>query len=142
MIQNNEIIQRLEKHSTIEAIPTNVKRIVISCQGFERAVPCTYKDWKGEEKTADGLIFFNPKDNAMQVVKQADGCLIMYDGPGRQEKVSSYLKSHPWIVKTVNDIQQFISYLKENVVSDSGKADLWDTNTKFASHLKDAPVIY
>ena len=141
MIENNEIIKRFETQSTIEAIPSEVKRIVIPCQGFEGAVPCTYKDWRGDEKTDDGLAFFNPKDNATQVLKQADGCLVMYDGPGRQEKVSSYLKSNPDAVKTAQGIQRLISYLKENVVSDAGKADLWDANTKFASNLKDAPAI-
>jgi len=122
-------------------VPTGLKRIVIPCQGFEGAVPCTYKDWRGNEKTDDGLAFFNPKDNATQVLKQADGCLVMYDGPGRQEKVANYLKENPDAVKTAEGIKKMIDFLKENVVNDSGKADLWDANTKFASNLKDAPAI-
>ena len=141
MIKNEDIIKRFETQPTIEAVPSGMKRIVIPCQGFEGAVPCTYKDWRGEEKTDDGLAFFNPKDNATQVLKQADGCLVMYDGPGRQEKVAKYLKENPEAVKTADGIRQLISFLKENVVSDSGKADLWDANTKFASNLKDAPAI-
>jgi hypothetical protein len=118
-----------------------MKLIVITCQGFDGAVPCTYKDWRGNEKTDDGLAFFNPKDNATQVLKQKNGCLIMYDGVGRQEKVSAYLKEHPEAVKTAEGIKALISYLQENVVNDNGKADLWDTDTKFASNLKDAPAL-
>ena len=35
---------------------------------------------------------------------------------------------------------KFINYLKENVVNEGGKADLWDTDVNFAAGLKDAPA--
>lgn len=34
----------------------------------------------------------------------------MYDGVGRQEKVSAYLKEHPEAVKTAEGIKALISY--------------------------------
>ena len=141
MISNEDIIKRFETQETLEAVPSDMKRIVIACQGFEGAVPCTYKNWKGEEETTDGLLFSNPKDSAVQALKQANGVLVMYDGPGRQVKVANYLKEHPDAVKTAEGIQQLISYLKTEVVNDGGKPDLWDANTKFASNLKDGPAL-
>ena len=139
MLTPEELDKSFEQ-SALEVIPTKRKRIVIPCQGFEGAKPCTY-NYKGEQKTDDGLAFFNPKDKTTQVLKQANGCLIMYDGPGRKEKVQKYLDEHPDAVKTADGIKELISYLKENVVNSEGEPDIWDTNTKFASNLKDAPAL-
>ena len=39
-----------------------------------------------------------------------------------------------------SNMTKFINYLKENVVNEGGKADLWDTDVNFAAGLKDAPA--
>ena len=87
-----------------------------------------------------GLVFHNPKDNCEQVLKQKDGCLICYDAPGRKEKISQYIEQHPETFNNSIHLNKFIKYLKENVVNEGGKADLWDTDVNFAAGLKDAPA--
>ena len=87
-----------------------------------------------------GLVFHNPKDNCEQVLKQIDGCLICYDAPGRKEKISQYIEQHPETFNNSIHLNKFIKYLKENVVNEGGKADLWDTDVNFAAGLKDAPA--
>ena len=138
-ISTNEIIRRFYTEQTLEATPSDLKRIIIPVFGFSGADSCEYKDWDGKTKNDTGLTFFNPKDNSLQFVKQKDGCLILYDGPGRQEKISEYLEKNPDALKTAEGIRAFIKYIKEKVVTDSGKADLWNTDTKFVSNLKNAP---
>ncbi|MBR1944762.1 MAG: hypothetical protein IJ846_00500 [Alphaproteobacteria bacterium] len=135
----NEIIRRFYTEQTLEVTPSDLKRIIIPVFGFSGAKLCEYTDWNGENKTDAGITFFNPKDNSVQFLKQKDGCLILYDGLGRREKISKYLKKNPNVLETAEGIRDFIKYIKENVVTDSGKADLWNTDTEFVSNLKDAP---
>lgn len=137
MITNQQADKMFEQ-PTIEAIPTDMKRIIIPAYGFAGA-----KDAKREEWGADGpfmedvkgLTFHNPKDNADQVLKQNDGVLICYDAPGRKEKISAYLNEHPETFKTANFLNKFIDYMKKDVVNEGGKADLWDSDVNFAAGL-------
>jgi hypothetical protein len=85
-------------------------------------------------------VFYNPKDDANQVLKANDGVLLCYDAPGRVEKIEAYLKANPATFMTANKVKQFIEYLKAEVVNDGGKADLWDSDVNFAANLKDAPA--
>jgi len=141
MITNEQAAKMFEQ-PVIEAIPTDMKRIVIPAYGFAGG-----KDTKREEWGADGpfmedvkgLEFHNPKDNANQVLKQKDGVLLCYDAPGRKEKIETYLASHPNTFKTANYMSDFIEYLKRDVVNEGGKADLWDSDINFASSLVGAP---
>lgn len=142
MIDNQKAAEIIEQ-SSIEAIPTDMKRIIIPAYGFAGA-----KDEKRQEWGADGpfmedvkgLTFHNPKDDATQVLKQHDGCLICYDAPGRKEKINDYLQKHPKTFLTASSVKHFIDYLKNEVVNEGGKADLWDTDINFAASLKDAPA--
>ena len=96
MITNEQAAKMFEQ-PTIEAIPTDMKRIVIPAYGFAGG-----KDTKREEWGADGpfmedvkgLEFHNPKDNANQVLKQKDGVLLCYDAPGRKEKILPRLRMY------------------------------------------------
>jgi hypothetical protein len=139
MIDTNELLELFSSEKTLTVVPNGLKRIVIPVFGFDGARTCTYTDQDGKEKTGTGLTFFNPKDCSLQFIKQEDGCLILYDGSGRQEKISKYLIANPDVLKTAKDIQNFIKYIKENVVADFGKADLWSADTRFISTLKNAP---
>lgn len=138
----NQQADKLFEQPTIEAIPTDMKRIIIPAYGFAGA-----KDAKREEWGADGpfmedvkgLTFHNPKDNADQILKQNDGVLICYDAPGRKEKIETYLNEHPETFKTANFLNKFIDYMKKDVVNEGGKADLWDSDVNFAAGLVGAP---
>ncbi|MBR4126530.1 MAG: hypothetical protein IKR09_03005 [Alphaproteobacteria bacterium] len=135
----NELLERFNIRPTLKAIPNDLKRIIIPVFGFSGATSCKYEDRNGKIKTGTGITFFNPKDNSLQFLKQKDGCLILYDNPKRRVKVSRYLKKHPNALQTAENIQKFIRYIKENVVTDSESADLWTTDTTFVSKLKNAP---
>ena len=139
MIDTNELIERFSLEETLKAVPAGLKRIIIPVFGFSGAKTCTYTDRNGKEKTGAGLTFFNPEDNSLQFIKQEDGCLILYDASGRQEKISKYLITNPDALKTAEGIQLFIKYIQRKVVANSGKADLWSTDTRFISTLKNAP---
>jgi len=139
MIDTNGLIELFSSEKTVTVVPDDLKRIVIPVFGFGGAKTCTYTDRNGKEKTGTGLTFFNPEDCSLQFIKQEDGCLILYDGSGRQEKISKYLITNPDALKTAEGIQNFIEYIKEYVVSASGKADLWSVDTRFISTLKNAP---
>ena len=140
MIDTNGLIELFSSEKTVTVVPDGLKRIVIPVFGFSGAKTRTYTDRNGKEKTGTGLIFFNPEDSSLQFIKQEDGCLILYDGSGRQEKISKYLITNPDALKTAEGIQNFIEYIKKNVVSASGKADLWSVDTRFISTLKNAPA--
>lgn len=131
------------KGQTIEAIPSDMKRIVIPAYGFAGAKDAKRQEWVGNAPVMEdvkGLTFKNPKDNADQVLKQADGVLLCFDAPGRKEKIEAYLKENPKTFMTANTLQKFIDYLKNEVVNEGGKADLWDSDVNFAAGLKDAPA--
>lgn len=142
MITNEQAAKMFEQ-PTIEAIPTDMKRIIIPAYGFAGG-----KDTKREEWGADGpfmedvkgLEFHNPKDNGNQVLKARDGVLICYDAPGRKEKIDSYLEAHPNTFKTATYVNDFIDYMKKEVVNQGGKADLWDSDVNFAAGLVGAPA--
>lgn len=138
-VSEDGLLECFNTRPTLKAVPDNLKRIIIPVFGFGGAKACTYTDRNGKEKTGTGLTFFNPEDSSLQFIKQEDGCLILYDSSGRQEKISKYLIMNPDALKTAESIQNFIKYIKENIVSDSGKADLWSTDTRFISTLKNAP---
>lgn len=142
MITHEQAAKMFEE-PTIEAIPTDMKRIVIPAYGFAGAKDAKRQEWGNDGpfiEDVKGLTFENPKDNAEQVLKQNDGVLLCYDAPGRKEKIESYLKENPKTFMTANTLQKFIDYLKNEVVNEGGKADLWDSDVSFAASLKDAPA--
>ncbi len=139
----NEDAARLFEQPTIEAIPSDMKRIIIPAYGFAGAKDAKRQEWGADGpfmEDVKGLVFKNPKDDADQVLKQGDGVLICYDAPGRKEKIEQYLKDNPSTFMTAGQVQRFIDYLTTNVVNEGGKADLWDSDLAFASGLKDAPA--
>lgn len=141
MITNQQADKMFEQ-PTIEAIPTDMKRIIIPAFGFAGAKPAQREEWGADGpfmEDVKGLTFHNPKDNANQVLKQNDGVLICYDAPGRKEKIEKYLEQHPETFKTANFVNKFIDYMKNDVVNEGGKADLWDSDVNFAAGLVGAP---
>lgn len=142
MITNDDAVKMLER-SSIEAIPSDMKRIIIPAYGFAGAKDAKRQEWGADGpfmEDVKGLVFKNPKDDADQVLKQGDGVLICYDAPGRKEKIEQYLKDNPATFQTAGQVQKFIDYLTKNVVNEGGKADLWDSDLAFASGLKDVPA--
>lgn len=142
MITNEQAAKMFEQ-PTIEAVPTDMKRIIIPAYGFAGARDAKREEWGADGpfmEDVKGLVFHNPKDNCEQVLKQKDGCLICYDAPGRKEKINRYIEQHPETFNNIIHLNKFINYLKENVVNEGGKADLWDTDVNFAAGLKDAPA--
>lgn len=142
MITNEQAAKMFEQ-PTIEAVPTDMKRIIIPAYGFAGARDAKREEWGADGpfmEDVKGLVFHNPKDNCEQVLKQKDGCLICYDVPGRKEKINRYIEQHPETFNNIIHLNKFINYLKENVVNEGGKADLWDTDVNFAAGLKDAPA--
>ncbi|OPZ76265.1 MAG: hypothetical protein BWY78_01424 [Alphaproteobacteria bacterium ADurb.Bin438] len=142
LLKDSEVDKAFE--TAREAVPTDMKRIVVPAFGFSGGTQTTRPEWGPDgqfDEQVTGLTFDNPKDGAKQVLKQKDGVIIFYDGPGRKEKTEDFLKKHPDTLKTSEGVKSFIDYLKANVVNDDGKADVWDTDTKFVSGLKDAPTI-
>lgn len=130
------------KENTIDAIPSDMKRIIIPVFGFNGAEKHMRGEWGANgpyEEEVDGFAFQNPKDGSKQVLKKNEGVLICYDAPGRKEKIDAYLKEHPEALKDTKGIAGFVDYLSKHVVNDGGKADLWDSDLSFASGLKDAP---
>jgi len=146
IFENGKDVQRngsnIVEHQVFKAIPTDMKRIIIHVGAFEGAKPLEREEW-GENgafmEKVMGLEFHNPKDDKIQVLKSPDGCIICYDGQGRMEAIKKYLAEKPWALKNAANIGKFIDWLKENVVKQDGKADLWDTDIAFAKGLLDAP---
>ena len=113
MITYEEALKKFEG-DVIEAIPTDMKRIVIPAFGFKGAIPLQRQEWGAEGpfmEDVKGLVFQNPKDNAAQVLKQNDGVLLCYDGPGRKENIENYLKEHPRTFDNAVRLKHFINYL-------------------------------
>lgn len=128
----------------MEVIPTDKKRITVAAYGFVGGVQTTRPEWDSNGNKFDedvvGLEFENPKDSCRQVLKARDGVFVLYDGPGRVEKIEKYLKENPMALKTNAQLNRFIDFLKEEVVNDGGKADLWEADTAFAAGLTGAPA--
>jgi len=143
MITNEQATKRFEGE-VIEAIPTDMKRIVIPAFGFVGATPQKRQEWGADGnpfmEDVKGLVFKNPKDNADQVLKQDDGVLLCYDAPGRKEKIEAYLAEHPQALSNSAQLKHFIGYLTNEVLNEGGKADLWDSDTAFAAGLTGAPA--
>lgn len=126
-----------------EAIPTDMKRIVIPAYGFAGATDQKRKEWGADGpfmEDVKGMVFKNPYDNADQILKQKDGVLLCYDAPGRKTKIEAYLAENPKALTDIIQIKRFIKYLTTNVVNEGGKADLWDSDTAFAAGLTGAPA--
>jgi hypothetical protein len=139
MISRDEA-EKLFEQPTIEAIPTDLKRIIIPAFGFIGATTHQCMNWDTNAmEDVKGLQFYNAADKCNQVLKQKDGVLICYDAPGRQEKINNYIKAHPDTFKDAPHLKLFISYLSNNVVNSGGKADLYDSDTAFAAGLIGAP---
>ena len=136
----------------IEAIPTDLKRIVIPAYGFTGATPQKRQEWGADGRPfmedVKGLPFLNPTDAAKgetkpnQILKQKDGVLLCYDAPGRKEHIERYLAEHPRTFDNAVRLKHFINYLTNNVLNKGGeKADLWDSDVAFAAGLRDAPAV-
>lgn len=148
MITYDEALKKFEG-DVIEAMPTEMKRIVIPAFGFSGATPQKRQEWGVDGpfmEDVQGLAFLNPKDAAEgetkpnQVLKQNDGVLLCYDAPGRKEKIDAYLAENPKALSDSIHLKHFIKYLTTKVVNEGGKADLWDADTSFAAGLTGAPA--
>lgn len=148
MITYDEALKKFEG-DVIEAIPSDMKRVVIPAFGFSGAVPLKRQEWGADGpfmEDVKGIAFLNPKDAAEgqttpnQVLKQKDGVLLCYDAEGRKEKIKSYLAENPNALTDAIHLKHFIKYLTSNVVNEGGKADLWDADTGFAAGLTGAPA--
>lgn len=144
MITQEQAAKRFEGETLICA-PTDKKRLIVPAFGYSGAIKTKRPkylppDYKMVMQDVDGLEFFNPKDNATQVLKQQDGCLICYDAPGLKEKVDGFLKENPESLKTAEGVKAFIEFLKQNAIDPgTGKADVYDTDITFAAGLIGAP---
>ncbi|MBQ9271475.1 MAG: hypothetical protein IJ218_04340 [Alphaproteobacteria bacterium] len=148
MITRDEAAKRLEGE-TIEFIPSDLKRIVIPAYGFVGATDQKRQEWGADGSSymedVKGFAFVNAKDQVKgetkpnQVLKQNDGVLLIYDGPGRLAKVSKYLSENPNAVKDVIHLKKLIKFLSE-LTADGGKPDVWEADVNFAAGLKDAPA--
>ena len=127
-------------------MPTGLARLIIPAFGFTGAVKTQRPDYlppdyKQVMLDTEGLEFHNPKDDARQVLKKQDGCLICYEKPGMKEKVDAYIAKHPDTFKTAANIQKFLKFLMPLTVNpETGKADVWDTDVAFAAGLVNAPA--
>ena len=95
MITIEQAQQLIEKNQKVYS-PTDKKRLVVPAYGFSGAVDAKRVDWlpptyEAKEYDVKGFVFYNPKDDAKQVLKQEDGCFIMYDAPGLKAKVDEYI---------------------------------------------------
>lgn len=144
MITQEQAAKRFEGDTLICA-PTDKKRLIIPAFGYTGAIKTKRPeylppDYQMVMQDVDGLEFFNPKDNATQVLKQQDGCIICYDAPGLKEKVDEYIAGHPNAFKTAEGVKGVIEFLKQNAIDPAtGKADVYDTDIAFASGLIGAP---
>ncbi|MBR6411563.1 MAG: hypothetical protein IKS41_00165 [Alphaproteobacteria bacterium] len=145
MITQEQAAKRFEGETLI-CTPTDKKRLIIPAFGFEGGIQTKRPeyvppDYHMEMQDVVGLEFFNPKDNATQVLKQADGCIICYDAPGLKEKVDAYIKEHPDTFKTADGVRGLLELLSKNALDpNTGKADVYDTDTAFAAGLIGAPA--
>ena len=134
-----------ENRFTLICAPTDKKRFVVPAFGFSGAVKTQRPEYLPPDynmvmQDVDGLEFYNPKDQAKQVLKQADGCLICYDAPGLKEKVDGYIKQHPDAFKTAEGVKGVIDFLKQYAIDpNTGKPDVYDTDVAFAKNLIGAP---
>lgn len=143
MLTREEAEKIFEEGKTAEAIPTDMKRIVIPAFGFVGGVETTRPEWGANgpfDEDVVGLEFHNPKDNGRQVLKAKDGVFLLYDAPGRVEKIEKYLKENPMALKTNAQLNRFIDFLKTEVANEGGKPDLWESDTNFAAGLTGAPA--
>ena len=137
--------KRFEGQDAITCMPTDLKRLIIPAFGFTGAVKTQRPDYlppdyKQVMVDTEGLEFHNPKDDAKQVLKQQDGCLICYEKPGMKEKVDAYIAKHPDAFKTAENVQKFLKFLMPLTANPkTGKADVWDTDVAFAAGLVNAP---
>ncbi len=139
----NEQATKMFEGDVIEAIPTDMKRIVIPAYGFVGATDQKRQEWGADGpfmEDVKGMVFQNPYDKADQVLKQKDGVLLCYDAPGRKAKIETYLAENPKALTDAIHLKHFIKYLTTKVVNEGGKADLWDSDTAFAAGLTGAPA--
>lgn len=144
MITYEKAMKRIEAETRTYA-PTDKKRLVVPAYGFSGSIDAKRVDWlpptyEPKEYDVKGFVFHNPKDDAKQVLKQQDGCLIMYDAPGLKLKVEQYIKKNPKTFETAEGIAALIEFLKSNAIDPAtGKADVYDTDVNFVSGLIGAP---
>lgn len=144
MITIEQAQQLIEKNQKVYS-PTDKKRLVVPAYGFSGAVDAKRVDWlpptyEAKEYDVKGFVFYNPKDDAKQVLKQEDGCFIMYDAPGLKAKVDEYIKKNPQTFESADGLTKFVEFLKQNAIDpNTGKADVYDTDIAFAENLIGAP---
>ena len=145
MLTQEQAQKRFEEETLICA-PTDRKRLIIPAFGFSGAVPAKRPeylppDYQMVMQDVEGLVFENPKDQAMQVLKQKDGCLICYDAPGLKEKVDAYIAEHHDAFQSAQGVTQFIEFLSQHAIDPkTGRADIYDTDVDFAAGLIGAPA--
>lgn len=144
MITIEQAQQLIEKQKKVYS-PTDKKRLVIPAYGFSGAIDAKRVDWlpptyEAKEYDVKGFEFHNPKDDAKQVLKQEDGCFIMYDAPGLKAKVEDYIKKNPKTFESADGLTKFVEFLKQHAIDpNTGKADIYDTDIAFAENLIGAP---
>lgn len=144
MITIEQAQKLIEKEKKVYS-PTDKKRLVVPAYGFSGAIDAKRVDWlpptyEAKEYDVKGFEFHNPKDDAKQVLKQEDGCFIMYDAPGLKAKVEDYIKKNPKTFESVEGLTKFVAFLKQHAIDpNTGKADVYDTDLAFAENLIGAP---
>lgn len=145
MITIEQAQKRIENEKKVYT-PTDKKRLVVPAYGFSGAVDAKRVDWlpptyEAKEYDVKGFVFHNPKDDATQVLKQEDGCFIMYDAPGLKAKVEDYIKKNPKTFETADGLTKFVAFLKQHAIDpNTGKADVYDTDVNFVAALIGAPA--
>jgi hypothetical protein len=144
MITIEQAQRRIDNGTDIYS-PTDKKRLIVPAYGFSGAVDTKRIDWlpptyEAKEYDVKGFEFYNPKDDSKQVLKQVDGCFIMYDAPGLKAKVEDYIKKNPKTFESVEKLGKFVEFLKRHAIDqNTGKADIYDTDVNFVSGLIGAP---
>lgn len=144
MITIEQAKKRIENETKVYS-PTDKKRLIVAAYGFSGAVDLKRVDWlpptyEAKEYDVKGLEFHNPKDDAVQVLKQGDGCLIMYDAPGLKKTVQDYIKANPKTFESAVGVKLLIEFFKKHAIDpNTGKADVYDTDIDFAAGLIGAP---
>ena len=121
LITKEEAQKRFEGQDAITCMPTGLARLIIPAFGFTGAVKTQRPDYlppdyKQVMLDTEGLEFHNPKDDARQVLKKQDGCLICYEKPGdfcHRHRVAEWLNNS---IPDLVDCREYIFNRKRNIL--------------------------
>ena len=138
MLSYEELKIVLQSDWIKQAIPTDVKRVIIPLPMGVVGETVTYVDWKGKKRTGNGFLFNNPTDKRIQYLDAKNGVIIGYEGEcpegknnqmiSRSLAIKNYLKKHPNALKTKNDLLETIQYFQNKIFKHATDVTKWDEN--------------